>query len=481
MRLRLATVVLGTLILAGCRDAFRSRSDLVARAGSAELPVDTLAAIVAGGKGVRAQRNVIEQLADMWVDYALFAQHIASGDSLLDSATVVAAMWPEVEQSIANTFHDTLVARRTALDSTQVDSVYQAGEYRLIRHILFRTTPDMSPTQKAAKKKEAEALLAKLQHGESWAQASKATEEPNGAQREGSLGVITARDQLVPAFLEAAFQLEPGQLSPVTETQFGYHIIQRPSLRDVREEYRQGLEMRLQHVFDETYLDSLPVKYHFKVNDGAVAAIRGMAKDPLRAKESHVVLGTYDGGTFRLSDFARWIQAFPVQARAQIPQANDEQLNQIVTTLMRNEVLMREARNSGVTLTPAAYQAVRAEFAREVAMAERVMGLVGDTLSQIKALPSGAKRSAAISRLVEEYLRGIVTNRRTFASIPPFLADRLRAASSWDVNPVGVDNALKRATELQAAHDSAATHAAEPAPAPPVATPPADTGAHAKR
>jgi len=47
MRLRLATILLGTVVLAGCHDTFQSRSDLVARAGDAELPVDTLAAIVA--------------------------------------------------------------------------------------------------------------------------------------------------------------------------------------------------------------------------------------------------------------------------------------------------------------------------------------------------------------------------------------------------------------------------------------------------
>jgi len=473
MRLRLATILLGTVVLAGCHDTFQSRSDLVARAGDAELPVDTLAAIVVGGKGVPVHRNVIEQLADLWVDYTLFAERIASGDSLLDSATVVAAMWPEVEQSIANTFHDTLAAHRTALDSAQVDSVYRAGEYRLIRHILFRTTPDMSPTQKAKKKKEAEAMLAKLKHGESWAEASKATEEPNGAAREGSLGVITAHDQLVPAFLDAAFKLDPGQLSPVTETQFGYHIIQRPALSEVRDEYHKGLEMRLQRIFDSTYLDSLPARYHFKVDDGAVAAIRGMSKDPLRAKESRVVLGTYDGGTFRLSDFARWIQAFPVQDRAQIPQANDEQLTQIVRTLMRNEVLMQEAHKAGVRMTPTAYQAVRAEFVREIDMAERVMGLVGDTLTQIKALPSGAKRSAGIAQLVNSYLRGMVSNRRTFASIPPFLADRLRAAATWNVSTVGVDNALKRATEIKATRDSATAKRAAPVPT--------DTGAHAKK
>lgn len=39
------------------------------------------------------------------------------------------------------------------------------------------------------------------------------------------LGIITAEDMFDPAFLEAAFELEPGEISPPVETAYGFHLI----------------------------------------------------------------------------------------------------------------------------------------------------------------------------------------------------------------------------------------------------------------
>jgi hypothetical protein len=52
------------------------------------------------------------------------------------------------------------------------------------------------------------------------------TDEPGGAARRGALGKFS-RDRMVKAFSDAAFALQVGEISPVVESPFGFHVIRR--------------------------------------------------------------------------------------------------------------------------------------------------------------------------------------------------------------------------------------------------------------
>ncbi len=87
-------------------------------------------------------------------------------------------------------------------------------------------------TQKEAKAL-ADAIYQQLHSGEDFkALAKQYSEDPGSATRMGWLG-SGQRETWVPEFSQAAFQLQVGDISPPTESPFGYHIIQREAMNEL--------------------------------------------------------------------------------------------------------------------------------------------------------------------------------------------------------------------------------------------------------
>lgn len=71
---------------------------------------------------------------------------------------------------------------------------------------------------------EAKDILAKLKGGADFAALAKEKSKDASKEKGGEVGFI-AKGQTAPEFEQAAFALQPGQISGVVKTQFGYHII----------------------------------------------------------------------------------------------------------------------------------------------------------------------------------------------------------------------------------------------------------------
>ncbi len=72
---------------------------------------------------------------------------------------------------------------------------------------------------------EAKAIAKRIKDGEDFAKAAAAASKDPGSKGEGGdLGWFT-KDRMVAPFAEAAFKLQPGQISDPVKTQFGWHII----------------------------------------------------------------------------------------------------------------------------------------------------------------------------------------------------------------------------------------------------------------
>ena len=471
--MRRVVVLMAAIWSVGCGDAFTSRVDVVARVGPYELGVDRLAEIIAVGRGLPLQRPVVEGIAQMWVDYTIFADRMVAGDSLLDSGYVGAGMWAEIQQEIADQYHEQLVSGLLSLDSSGLDSVYASGEYRAIEEYLFPLPAEASLPIRRAKRKSAEDTRSMLEKGTlSWKKLTGSEGAGDGDRRL----VLIARGEQPPAIENAAFALGPGEYSPVVETADGYRILWRPPLAEIRDRFRTEVKYRVEDTFDKAFLAGLPARWDVTVRQGIGPVVRHLGQDPLRAKESGEVLGTYRGGKFRVSDLAKWLQAMPMNVRQQLAMASDSQVVQLVSSLMRNEVLIREARDSGIATTPEFQAEMADQLRRRTALVSGLLGFPVDTLPALHGL-SAAERQKLVQARVLTYLDAIAHEKKRLQTVPPFLADTLRTEADWELIPAGVDRVLDRARQLRAALDSQPQPARKAPAAAPVAPTQGDTGA----
>lgn len=116
-------------------------------------------------------------------------------------------------------------AARTFYDQNQ-DKMKQPAR-RHLRHILVGVAPNATPADRQKAREKAEGILKRVQNGEDFAKlASENSDDPGSKTRGGDLSWVSP-GQTVPPFEKAAFALkQPDDVSPVVETEYGYHIIQ---------------------------------------------------------------------------------------------------------------------------------------------------------------------------------------------------------------------------------------------------------------
>jgi parvulin-like peptidyl-prolyl isomerase len=120
---------------------------------------------------------------------------------------------------------------------------YDTPEEVHARHILIRVPEGASEAEIAQAKKQIEDIKKELENGADFAElAKKYSQDPGSAPNGGDLGFFR-RGQMVKEFEDAAFSLEPGQISDPVRTQFGFHLIkveekkpaEHPELAQIRE------------------------------------------------------------------------------------------------------------------------------------------------------------------------------------------------------------------------------------------------------
>jgi len=119
---------------------------------------------------------------------------------------------------------------RVAYEANQAN--YTHPEQRRASHILLRLEPDATEEDRQRLREQGEEILGRVRAGEDFAALARTmSQDTFSGQRGGDLDWF-GRGQMVAEFEDSVFMTPPGQLAPLTETQFGVHIILVTDTRD---------------------------------------------------------------------------------------------------------------------------------------------------------------------------------------------------------------------------------------------------------
>ncbi len=181
-------------------------------------------------------QGILEQL----IDQTLLAE--AAREAGIDERPAVAVQLRTQERAI---LADAYLAEQALerVSEEEIGTLYQE------RHVEGEPVEEVNAAHILVESEEtAEELRAELDAGADFAELAEEHGTDGTASRGGELGWFT-RDQMVPAFADKVFAMEPGSIAGPVETDFGYHLIKlnerrdrpAPPLEEVEGELRQEL------------------------------------------------------------------------------------------------------------------------------------------------------------------------------------------------------------------------------------------------
>jgi peptidyl-prolyl cis-trans isomerase C len=438
--------------------ALGAHKNVVARAAGNELSVDEAASLLEENPQLPNQAQVVDALANLWVDYTVLAQ-AATKDTTLKSIDLQALVKPALEQDMVWQLRDRVVHPDTLISDAELQKLYDQESPAMqvrARHILLRLPPDATPAQRDSTMKLAERIRTDLvaDSGKNFAElAKKYSQDPGSKDKGGELGFFS-RGQMVAPFDQAAFALQPGQISNVVETPFGLHIIQveerkNTPFAEAKDQFRQTtIRQRVQQA-EQTYVQQLTDTMNITVADGAYDVVKDLAKKPemkLSGRAAGRALVTYKGGALTAGEVMDLLRSLPAQQRSRFASAPDDQLKDVLTGLGKNEILVNEARRLGLSPTKQQQDSIMQIARTQLASVVKSTGLLA-----IKP-QAGENESQAISRKVRALLSSVVKGQQNVIPLGP-LAYELREQYSGQVYERSYPNVIAK---VQAARPAAA-------------------------
>jgi hypothetical protein len=473
---RFSVAVLAMAIaFTGCgslRDALSAHSNVAAKAAGQELTTTQLATLI-GNSQAPMRKDIVNAIVDAWVDYHLAAKAAAEGDSLKDPKLIDKAMWAVIDNVKAKKWYDLVSKNWHSPDSTEAEGLYNTGQMLAASHILL-VTQGLADSAKATAKKKADAIRAQVTTANFADLAKKNSQDPGSKDKGGSLGTFP-RGAMVKEFEQALLALKPGEISPVIETPYGYHIIRRPLFSEVKPQIIEGSKSIGLQAAESTYLATLERTSNLQMKPVIAPTVRAVADNPAGHQGDKTVLATSGIGDFTASDLARWMTTIPPSAgiAERVRTAPDSLMPIFVKNFVRNELVIHAADSAKLGPDSTQLKQIRALFTSSLAGAWTALGL--DPRELAKTAKSEGDREKIAHQRVDAYVKNLLLQRAQYVDVTEPVQFALRQKYDNSINSDAVSRALIEAAQVRLKADSSKTAGQPPSVVP---VPKKDTSKH---
>jgi hypothetical protein len=253
-----------------------------------------------------------------------------------------------------------LVQARGVLDEAGADDAVLEARYRTdprweltVRHLLIVSPRYETEATRALARDKAERALARIRAGEDLARVAAELSEEPGA--EGRQGLLTPgrEGSWVREFWNAALALEPGEVSGVVETRYGFHVLRLESRRVVSfDEARWDLTLDLARMLADIDTDagSAPLPPGFQVEADVLASWPGDLP-PTPADER--VVARWEGGSLSLDTLAAALAGLPYTRWRAATSGDDAERRRGLESVARAVAAARSAAARGIEVSEA--------------------------------------------------------------------------------------------------------------------------------
>lgn len=440
-----------SIALAGCGDAGPG-AETVARAAGHELTVDETADLLARQTQLPDQADVVEAVANLWIDYTLFAL-AALEDSTFQQIDLIPLVREEIDQLLVARLRDRVIEVDTTFTEEQLRQIYveqAAGAEARARHILLSLDPGADAASADSVFEVARGLRERILAGEDFAAlAAEYSQDPGTAGQGGDLGAFQ-RGQMVPAFDSVAFTQPLGEISDPVRTGFGVHILRvdertQIPFEEARSQFEAQLKLGIVSSAEEAYLTRVMGRAEMEPVEGAAEIVRQLAERPsqqLTRRAGARPLFQFEGGELTTADFHRFLSDQGPPFRGQVRDATNDQLISLLGNLTQSKVLVSEAEQAGISLPDSEQDSLLAVARTRFTRAARDLELT------TAAPEDGEVTRDVIDQRVGDVMRRILDGD---ANVPPIghLSYVLRDVYRADVYTNTFSPVLERTSEFR--------------------------------